>query len=202
MIGHNSQTKVTLVNFSKKISFWSNIDPIWPKVRQLVLLLQRFLETLQYNGVQQLNISNISQFAKKIPFCSKGQFGQKLSNLIICSLRTFLKCCSKIELSRYTIVTVNFPRKQAIWTQLKPKLYETLYLISALRICLKYCRIMGAQQVGKSDVSQLSKTISFLGKMGNLEFGTTLANIFATINIMIHSNDLFQMLSSMIGHKR
>ena len=202
MIGQNSQTKVTLVNFPKKISFWSNIDPIWPKVRQLVLLLQRFLETLQYNGVQQLNISNISQFSKKIPFCSKGQFGPKLSNLIICSLRTFLKCCSKIELSRYTIVTVNFPRKQAIWTQFKPKLYETLYLISALRICLKCWRMMGAQQVGKSDVSQFSKTISFLGKMGNLEFGTTLANIFATINIIIHSNDLFQMLSSMIGHKR
>ena len=42
-------------------------------------------------------------------------------------LRIFLKCCSKIEYSRYTTVTVNFSRKYlfwkiVIWTQFEPKL--------------------------------------------------------------------------------
>ena len=46
--------------------------------------------------MQQLDISNISQFSKKIHFWGNGQYGQKLCNLIvmICSLRTFLKLCS------------------------------------------------------------------------------------------------------------
>ena len=43
--------------------------------------------------MQQLDISNISQFSKKIPFWGKGQFGQKLCNLIlmICALRIVFK---------------------------------------------------------------------------------------------------------------
>ena len=30
------------VNFPKKISFWSNMGPIWPKITQLVLTAQIF----------------------------------------------------------------------------------------------------------------------------------------------------------------
>ena len=57
------------------------------------------------------------------------------------------------------------------------------------------------QKVGKSDVSQHSQKKKFyFGANG--WFGTTLAKISASFDIMIHSNNLFEMLGSMIGQNR
>ena len=57
------------------------------------------------------------------------------------------------------------------------------------------------QKVGKSDVSQLSpKKKFYFGANG--WFGITLGKISASFDIMIHSNNLFEMLGSMIGHNR
>ena len=94
---------------------------------------QRFLETFQHNGVQQLDISNISQFSNKIPFSSKGQFWQKLCNLIlmICSLRVFLNLCSMMGYKRPNQCWPAFPRnlilmERATRVQFGPQLCSPL----------------------------------------------------------------------------
>ena len=57
-----------------------------------------------------VNFSNKLVFDGKV---NSGQIWDKIMQpfLMIWSMGIFLKCCSKIEHSRYTTVTVNFPRK-------------------------------------------------------------------------------------------
>ena len=93
-----------------------------------------------------MDISNIRQFYKKIPFCGKGQFGQKLCSLMICSLSIFLKLCCMMDIKHQWNVGQLFQQITFSWTcQLKPNLgqnYATLsddllFEIFFLKCCSK-----------------------------------------------------------------
>ena len=83
---------------------------------------------MQYNGVQQLDQSNISQFTKKIPFLGKGNLGPIWSKimqpcLIIHSLRIFLKICGMMRhQTKVALVTFSknflFGQYRPIWLKI------------------------------------------------------------------------------------
>ena len=79
------------------------------------LLSEDFFEIMQHNGLQKtnemlVNFSNKFVFDKKIN--SDQIWDKSMQPFWWFGLwEFFLKCCSKIEHSRYTIVAVNFPRK-------------------------------------------------------------------------------------------
>ena len=94
---HNTQTKVTLVNFQKKNLLFKQYGPN---------LVQNYTTTncskdfQEYFSIMESNSQALVIFVNKILFYSKGQFGQKLCNLTICSLRIFLKICSMMGYKR------------------------------------------------------------------------------------------------------
>ena len=107
------------------------------------------------------------------------------------------------EYSRQKIVTVNFAEKILFGAngQFGSNLgqnYAVLNLISALNAFLKYFRMMGLAK-WTSDGSQFFQKIPLLRQMSNY---TRNFQIFAVFRIMIYFNNLFEMLSSMIGKNR
>ena len=69
---------------------------------------------MQYDGVQQLDQSNISQFAKKSSLSGQGQFGPNLSKniqpcLMIHSLRICWKFCGMM-MHQTNVALVTFPK--------------------------------------------------------------------------------------------
>ena len=69
---------------------------------------------MQYDGVQQLDQSNISQFAKKVPFLRKGNLGPVCPCLMIHSLRIYLKFCGMMR-HQTKVALVTFPKKFLFW---------------------------------------------------------------------------------------
>ena len=69
IMGHNTQTKVTLVNFPKKNSFWGNMGPIWPKITQLVLTAQKIFRDMLTQWSPTLLI--LVNFPRKFPFLAR-----------------------------------------------------------------------------------------------------------------------------------
>ena len=93
---HNAQTKVTLVNFPKQSPFGAIQAQFVPNYVTCINYSRYFQK---YFSIMEFN-SQTFQFSKKILFCSKGQFGQKLCNLSICSLRICFKSCSILGYKR------------------------------------------------------------------------------------------------------
>ena len=111
--------------FSKKISFWSNMGPILPKITQLKLTA---LEIFRMWCTSSTSVILVN-FPRKIFFWGNGQFRQKLCNLIlmICSLRIFLKLCSMMGYKRPKQCWSTFPKnsllvERATWAQFGPEL--------------------------------------------------------------------------------
>ena len=78
---------------------------------------------MQYDGVQQLDQSNISQFARKVLFLGKGNLGPAQSKdmqpcLMIHSLRIYLKFCGTMRLQT-NVILVTFP-KNFLFGQYRP----------------------------------------------------------------------------------
>ena len=161
------------------------MGPIWSKITQLLLTAQKiFRNILAVQYSQALVI-----FVNKIPFYSKGQFGQKLCNLTICSLRIFLKICSMMGYKRPMQCWSTFPINSLLVDRAKPNLcqnYATLSddLLSDIFLILLQYR---TQQAQKSN-SQFSQKLS-LGRNG--QFGPNLSQNYATLY-----KDLFEMLQN------
>ena len=81
MIRYNGQTKVMLVNFSKKLLFGevtrTQFEPILCNLLSYYLLCENFFKMLQHERIQQVYNSN-SQFYQKISFGANGKFGPNL----------------------------------------------------------------------------------------------------------------------------
>ena len=145
MMGSMKQTKFTLVNFSKKISFrgkWVINVQFGPNLKHLIYqdlpYSKDFFETLQHNGTHSQTIVLLINFPKKSPFQAKRQFGPNLAKnysilyLMICQ-RLLLKHLSMMGHDRLRKVTlVSFLQKCSFSTivQFGPNIsqnYATLY---------------------------------------------------------------------------
>ena len=136
MMGYNRQTKVTIVNFSKK-----SPGSICPKISYgtlyFTIRFNIFFETSQhYDGIHEIDKINVRQFFKKSPVRANWQFGPDLTQicdtlyLMICSTaRIFLRCGSIMEYSRQTkyqsIFSKNDPfRKKDNLDPIWPKIFQ------------------------------------------------------------------------------
>ena len=91
------------------------------------LFCDKYFDIAQHDGIRQPDQSDVGQLFRKVLMWRSN------SHLIFCFLRTFFKCCSMKEHSRYTIVTVNFAKnpfweKWAIWTQFGQKLCYLIFV--------------------------------------------------------------------------
>ena len=144
----------------------------------LYQLLKRFLEIFQHNC--PIDISNISHFSKKILFCGKGQFGQKLCNLMICTLRIFLKLYSMMGYKRPMQCWSAFPINSLLVDRANPNLGQNYAALSddfLSEIFFEMLLLDRKQQAHKSN-SQFSQKIS-LGKNG--QYGPNLSQNYATL---------------------
>ena len=148
-------------------------------------------------------------FPEKFSFreVTRTQFGPKLCNLLSYDFlfEDCLKRCSMKEYSWQTIVTVNFAKKIYFEAngQFKSNLgqnYPTFHLMIGSKNLFEMFQLDGAYQIDINDDSQFFPKNCLLGQMNNL--GSNLPRFSATFSIMIYSDNLFKVLSSMRGQKK
>ena len=114
---------------------------------------------MQYDGVQQLDQSNISQFAKKSSLFGQGQFGLNLSKnmqpcLMIHSLRICWKFCGMM-MDQTNVALVNFPKNFLFQTSRNSCKMVQHYSHGLLSdIFFEMTKHDGIQQLEQSNVGQ------------------------------------------------
>ena len=108
----------------------------------------------------------LANFQRKFPFCGKGQFGQKLCNLMICSLRIFLKLCSMMGYKRPMLCWSTFPTNSVLVDRANPNLGQHFATFSDDFLSEIFFKILLSDRHTKVIVNLPGKYI--LGKMGNL----------------------------------
>ena len=115
--------KSNVSQFSKKVSFWSNMGPILLKIKQLKLTA---LEIFRMWCTSSTSVI-LANFPRKFSFGARGNSGKNYAILFISSLRIFLKLCSMMGYKRPKQCLSTFPKNSLLverenWAQFSPKL--------------------------------------------------------------------------------
>ena len=206
MMGDNKQTKLMIVNLNMneynrqtKVA----LDNYVPTLTQTYTTsesfnVQKFLEIFQPDGIHQSDISNINQFSQKISFWGKGQFGQKICNLIhmMYFLRNSLNGCRIVVYHNQTkAMLIHFSKnvhfgERETQVQFNPKLRNRVFHDFVHYDFFEILQYFIIQQVDSS-ISEFSKKLSF---EVNRQFGTNLVQNFGNLYLIISSKELHEIL--------